>query len=81
MMNLFNEREVPMRKVNLTMNEQFKFDIIKSLVVNNGNKKRAASKLHCSLRTVNRLIIKYNLEGKNGFIHGNMLPILINWQL
>lgn len=70
-MNLFNESEVPMRKVNLRMNEQFKYDIIKNLVDNNGNKKRAASKLNCSLRTINRLIIKYNLEGKNGFIHGN----------
>lgn len=71
MMNLFNEREVPMRKVNLRMNEQFKYDIIKNLVDNNGNKKSAASKLNCSVRTVNRLIIKYKLEGKNGFIHRN----------
>lgn len=60
-----------MRKVKLRMNEQFKYDIIKNLVDNNGNKKRAASKLNCTVRTVNRLVIKYNLEGKNGFIHGN----------
>lgn len=70
-MNLFNESEVPMRKVNLRMNEQFKYDIIKNLVDNNGNKKSAASKLNCSVRTINRLIIKYKFDGKNDFIHKN----------
>lgn len=60
-----------MKKVNLRMNEQFKYDIIKNLVDNNGNKKIAASKLNCSVRNINRLIAKYNLEGKNGFIHKN----------
>lgn len=60
-----------MRKVYLRMNEQLKYDIIKKLVVSNGNKKNAAIKLNCSLRTVNRLIIKYNLEGKKGFVHKN----------
>lgn len=60
-----------MRKVNLRMNEQFKYDVIKKLVDSNGNKKNAAIKLNCSLRTVNRLIFKYKSEGKQGFVHKN----------
>ena len=60
-----------MRKVDLRMNEQAKYDIIKKLVDTNGNKKNAAIKLNCSMRTVNRLIFKYKKEGKQGFIHKN----------
>lgn len=71
MIYLFIEREVTMRKVILRMNEQYKYEIIKNLVDNNGNKKRAAIKLKCSLRTINRLILKYCNDGKSGFIHGN----------
>ena len=51
-----------MRKVELRMNEQNKYEIIKKLVDTNGNKKRAATKLGCTVRTINRLIIKYNVE-------------------
>lgn len=60
-----------MRKVVLRMNELFKYNTIKALVDNNGNKHRAAFKLNCSIRTINRLIIKYNKYGKSAFIHGN----------
>ena len=60
-----------MRKVNLRMNENNKYQIIKKLVETNGNKKKAACKLDCSTRTINRLIILYNTKGKAGFIHGN----------
>lgn len=60
-----------MRKVNLRMNEEYKYDIIKNLVDNQGNKKRSAMKLQCSKRTIDRLILKYKNEGKEGFIHGN----------
>lgn len=60
-----------MRKVDLRMNELEKFEIIKNLVEKNGNKKRAATKLHCTVRTINRLIQKYNKYGKSGFVHGN----------
>lgn len=60
-----------MRKVELNMNEQNKYEIIKRLVVSNGNKKAAAIKLNCCIRTINRLIIKYQNEGKKGFVHGN----------
>ncbi len=60
-----------MRKVELRMNESFKYEVIKKLVDSNGNKKRAALKLNCSVRTINRLIVRYNTLGKQGFIHGN----------
>ena len=60
-----------MRKVNLRMNEQYKYEIIKRLVDNKGNKKRAAIELNCSLRTIDRLINIYKTKGKEGFIHGN----------
>ena len=60
-----------MRKVELRMNEEYKYKIIKKLVETDGNKKRAASKLNCTVRTVNRLILKYKAEGKSAFIHGN----------
>lgn len=60
-----------MRKVILRMNEEIKYTVIKKLVETNGNKKRAAIKLNCSVRTINRLILKYKNEGKLGFVHGN----------
>ena len=60
-----------MRKVELRMNEQNKYDVIKELVDHNGNKKRAALKLGITERQVNRLIIKYKENGKSSFVHGN----------
>ena len=60
-----------MRKVELRMNEQKKYDVIKELVEHNGNKKRAALKLGMTERQVYRLIIKYKENGKSGFVHGN----------
>jgi len=60
-----------LKKVELTMNELEKYNVIKSLVDHHGNKNRAAIKLGCTVRHVNRLIKKYNEEGKTGFIHGN----------
>lgn len=60
-----------MRKIVLRMNEENKYQIIKKLVETNGNKKKAAIKLGCTIRTINRLIIKYKEKGKAGFIHGN----------
>ncbi|MGX8850854.1 ISNCY family transposase, partial [Amedibacillus sp. YH-ame10] len=60
-----------MRKVELRMNEEYKYEIIKNLSDTNGNKKAVAIKLKCTIRTVNRLLTKYKLEGKAGFLHGN----------
>ncbi len=60
-----------MKKIELRPMEQKKYEIIKELVDHNGNKHRAALKLNCSIRNVNRLIIKYKTEGKAGFVHKN----------
>ena len=60
-----------MRKVNLRMNEQLKYKIIKELVDHNGNKRRAAEKLNLSRRQIDRLIQKYKEKGKSSFVHGN----------
>lgn len=60
-----------MRKVELRMNEQEKYQVIKELVDHNGNKNRACKKLGLSRRQIDRLIIIYKEKGKSGFIHGN----------
>ncbi len=60
-----------MKKVELRTMEQTKYEIIKNLVDNNGNKQRAALKLGITIRQVNRLILLYKSEGKQGFVHGN----------
>ena len=60
-----------MRKVNLRMKEQYKYEIIKELVDHNGNKNRSAEKLKLSRRQIDRLIKIYKEKGKSGFIHGN----------
>ena len=60
-----------MRKVDLKLNELEKYLTIKKLVENKGNKNRAAAKLGCSRRTIDRLIAKYNDSGKEAFVHGN----------
>ena len=60
-----------MRKVNLRMNENYKYEVIKNLVDQQGNKKAAMLRLNCSIRTINRLIIRYKEFGKEAFIHGN----------
>ncbi|WP_125120113.1 helix-turn-helix domain-containing protein [Intestinibaculum porci] len=49
--------------------EEYKYKAIKKLVDTNGNKKRAILKLHCTLRNVNRLIVRYKQEGKAAFQH------------
>lgn len=60
-----------MRKVELKMNEQEKYNVIKELVDHNGNKNRASKRLNLSRRQINRLIITYKEKGKPGFVHGN----------
>ena len=59
------------RKVELNMNEQNKYDIVKTLVDHNGNKQRAAHKLGITPRHLNRLIKGYKEHGKEFFVHGN----------
>lgn len=60
-----------MRKVELNMTEQDKYETIKKLVETKGNKKRAALKLQCSTRHINRMIKGYMDKGKEFFEHGN----------
>lgn len=60
-----------MRKVELRMKEQEKYETIKELVDHQGNKQRASKKLGLSIRQINRLIIIYKEKGKSGFVHGN----------
>ena len=67
-----------MRKVELKMNEQEKYEVIKELVDHNGNKNRACKKLNLSRRQIDRLIITYKEKGKSGFVHGNRLRKPVN---
>ena len=60
-----------MRKVELRMKEELKYLTIKKLVETNGNKKRAAIKLGCTVRHIDRLIAGYKDKGKAYFVHGN----------
>ena len=60
------------RKVELSMDEQKKYEVIKSLADHpNPNKVRAAMTLSCSVRHINRLIKGYQEYGKEYFVHGN----------
>lgn len=63
--------EEQMRKVELKMNEELKYQTIKKLVETDGNKKRAAIKLQCTVRSIDRMIAGYKEKGKEFFIHGN----------
>ncbi len=60
-----------MREVELNMTEDLKYNVIKKLVETNGNKKRAALKLGCTRRNINRMVKGYREEGKAFFSHGN----------
>jgi transposase len=53
------------------MDEQNEYEIIKALVEQGGSKTRAALKLQCSRRTVDRHIAGYKNGGKAYFSHGN----------
>ncbi|MGF7012666.1 transposase [Lachnospiraceae bacterium PF1-22] len=62
-----------MRKVELTMNEEQKYRIIKKLAESgdDGNKDRAALKIGCSKRHIYRMLEGYKAHGKEYFSHGN----------
>ena len=60
-----------MKKVELRMKEEIKYLTIRKLVETNGNKKRAAIKLDCSCRSIDRMIAGYKTKGKEFFVHGN----------
>lgn len=52
------------RRIDLTMDEQRKYEVIKKLVEGKGNKNAAALKLGITPRHVNRLIEAYKKKGK-----------------
>jgi len=60
-----------MRKVDLRMNEEQKYMIIKKMIENGSPKEAAALKIGCTIRTINRMICGYHKEGKSFFLHGN----------
>ena len=61
-----------MRKVELSLKEDYKYKTIKKLVETNGNKECARIKLGLkSIRQINRLIAGYKKYGKEFFAHGN----------
>lgn len=56
----YKESEVDLiRKVYLTMDENQKYEIIKKLIENNGNKENASLRIGCSRRHINRMIQGY----------------------
>ena len=67
-----------MRKVDLSVDENEKYEEIKKLVDSNGNKNRVANKLGCTLRHINRMVKGYIEKGKAFFIHGNKGHIPVN---
>ena len=54
-----------MRKVNLRMKEQNKYEIIKEVVDHGLSKERALLKLGLTIRQINRLIKIYKEKGKS----------------
>ena len=60
-----------MREVVLGLKAQEKYEVIKKLVESNGSNERAAIKIGCSIRNINRLKKKYLTEGKAAFLHKN----------
>lgn len=64
-------KEVTMRKVDLRMNEQEKYDTIKAVSEKRKTKKRASTELGLTIRQINRLLGKYSEFGKQAFVHGN----------
>ena len=61
-----------MRKVELSLREKEKYEVIKKLVESNGNEKLAQVKLGFKdIRQINRLINGYKEYGKKSFVRGN----------
>ena len=69
---LIELEEIIIRKVTLTMDEQKKYEVIKSLADHpDSNKDRAALILDCTKRHINRMLAGYMAHGKEFFVHGN----------
>ena len=60
------------RKVELTMDEEKKYEVIKALADHPApNKRRASITLGCTVRHINRMLKGYKEQGKAYFVHGN----------
>lgn len=55
----------------LTEREKEKLNIIKKVTIGEFTKQEASKSLGLTIRQINRLLIKFNKEGENGFIHKN----------
>ena len=55
----------------MTDMEEKKYEVIGKVIEGLITKSEAEEELSLSRRQINRLIIKYNVEGKSGFIHKN----------
>lgn len=53
------------------MKAQDQYEVIKRLAEGHISKNYAANKIGCTRRHINRLLKKYDSQGKTGFIHGN----------
>lgn len=60
-----------MRKVTLSMDALEKYQIIKRTAEGHFSKQTASIKIGCTIRHINRLLNKYQQEGKAAFCHGN----------
>lgn len=60
-----------MKRINLTMNETKKYQVIKAVAENKKQKKRASVELNLSIRQINRLVKSYRENGKSAFVHKN----------
>ena len=60
-----------MKGIKLNDREELKYMTIKNVVSGRTTKKRAEAILGLTRRQIDRLVIKYNLSGKEGFVHGN----------
>ena len=61
----------------LNKKEQKKYEVIEKVVKGEITKKDAEEQLNLSRKQINRLILVFNAEGKEGFIHKNRGTILI----
>lgn len=60
-----------MRKVQLTVNQDKIYQLVKRCVEENGNRQRLALQLGCTDRTVRRYVNGYKQHGKAFFVHRN----------
>lgn len=60
-----------MRKVELRMNEDYKYIVIKKCYEGKVSKAYCEIKLNLTRRSIDRLLANYHLHGKAAFLHGN----------